>query len=45
MKLPEGPLFLRRIVSLSRKEFRQLMRDQLTMGFVVGVPIVQMVLS
>ncbi len=30
--------------SIARKEFRQLGRDQLTMGFVVGVPLVQLVL-
>jgi ABC-2 type transport system permease protein len=37
-----GPF--RRILSVARKEFIQLKRDQLTMGFVVGVPIVQLVL-
>lgn len=35
---------LRRILSVSRKEFRQLLRDVLTMGFVVGVPAVQLLL-
>lgn len=35
---------LRRIVAVARKELRQLSRDQLTMGFVVGVPIVQLIL-
>ncbi len=35
---------LRRTLSVARKELRQLMRDQLTMGFVVGVPIVQLLL-
>lgn len=35
---------LRRIASVSRKELRQLVRDQLTMGFVVGVPIVELLL-
>lgn len=34
----------RRIISVARKEFRQLMRDRLTMGFVVGVPAVQLLL-
>ena len=38
------PTPLRRILSIARKEFIQLKRDQLTMGFVVGVPIVQLVL-
>jgi ABC-2 type transport system permease protein len=38
------PTPLRRILSVARKEFIQLKRDQLTMGFVVGVPIVQLVL-
>jgi len=34
----------RRILSVARKEIRQLMRDVLTMGFVVGVPAVQLLL-
>ena len=34
----------RRIIAVARKEFRQLTRDQLTMGFVVGVPVVQLLL-
>jgi ABC-2 type transport system permease protein len=34
----------RRILSVVRKEVRQLMRDVLTMGFVVGVPAVQLLL-
>lgn len=38
------PKPLRRVLSIARKEFIQLMRDQLTMGFVVGVPIVQLVM-
>jgi len=38
------PAPLRRVLSVARKEFLQLRRDQLTMGFVVGVPIVQLVL-
>jgi ABC-2 type transport system permease protein len=35
---------MRRILSVARKEVRQLMRDVLTMGFVVGVPAVQLLL-
>ncbi len=35
---------VRRVWSVARKELRQLMRDQLTLGFVVGVPIVQLLL-
>ncbi len=35
---------LRRMWSVARKELRQLMRDQLTLGFVVGVPLVQLLL-
>ena len=38
------PLPIRRVLSVARKELIQLMRDQLTMGFVVGVPIVQLAL-
>jgi ABC-2 type transport system permease protein len=34
----------RRILSIAHKEVRQLLRDQLTMGFVVGVPAVQLLL-
>jgi len=34
----------RRVLSVARKEIRQLMRDALTMGFVVGVPAVQLLL-
>ena len=34
----------RRIRSIGRKELRQLSRDPLTMGFVVGVPLVQLLL-
>ncbi len=43
-KIPKLPIPARRIISIARKELRQLMRDQLTMGFVVGVPIVQLML-
>jgi ABC-2 type transport system permease protein len=35
---------MRRILSVARKEVRQLLRDVLTMGFVVGVPAVQLLL-
>ena len=35
---------LRRIYAIARKEIRQLKRDFLTMGFVVGVPAVQLLL-
>lgn len=35
---------LRRVRAVARKELRQLWRDQLTMGFVVGVPAVQLLL-
>ncbi len=35
---------LRRICSVARKEIRQLVRDQLTLGFVVGIPAVQLLL-
>jgi ABC-2 type transport system permease protein len=35
---------LRRIASVARKEIRQLLRDPLTTGFVVGVPVVQLLL-
>lgn len=35
---------MRRILSVARKEVRQLLRDALTMGFVVGVPAVQLLL-
>jgi ABC-2 type transport system permease protein len=35
---------MRRILSVARKEIRQLLRDALTMGFVVGVPAVQLLL-
>jgi ABC-type Na+ efflux pump permease subunit len=33
-----------RIISIARKEIRQLKRDRLTMGFIVGVPAVQLLL-
>jgi ABC-2 type transport system permease protein len=33
-----------RVLSIARKEIRQLKRDQLTLGFIVGVPAVQLLL-
>jgi ABC-2 type transport system permease protein len=38
------PAPVRRILAVVRKELRQLMRDTLTAGFVIGVPIVQLAL-
>jgi ABC-2 type transport system permease protein len=38
------PAPFRRILSIARKEFIQLRRDQLTMGFVVGMPLAQLIL-
>ncbi len=35
---------LRRVRAVARKELRQLLRDHLTLGFVVGVPAVQLLL-
>lgn len=35
---------LRRVRSVARKEVRQLRRDRLTMGFIVGVPAIQLLL-
>jgi ABC-2 type transport system permease protein len=35
---------LRRTLAIARKEFRQLARDHLTLGFVVGIPSLQLVL-
>ncbi len=42
--LPALPAPLRRALAIARKELRQLMRDPLTSGFIVGVPIVQLAL-
>ncbi len=42
--LPALPGPVRRVLSVARKELRQLMRDPLTSGFIVGVPIVQLAL-
>lgn len=36
--------FLRRTLAMARKEFRQLVRDRLTLGFIVGIPSLQLVL-
>jgi ABC-2 type transport system permease protein len=46
MRLQAGDLSfpLRRIAAVVRKEVRQLARDPLTLGFIVGVPLVQLVL-
>jgi ABC-2 type transport system permease protein len=35
---------LQRTLAIARKEFRQLARDRLTLGFVVGIPSLQLVL-
>jgi ABC-2 type transport system permease protein len=35
---------MRRVLAIVRKELRQLLRDHLTAGFVIGVPIVQLAL-
>jgi ABC-2 type transport system permease protein len=37
-------LALRRVLAVARKEFRQLRRDRLTLGMVVGIPSLQLVL-
>ena len=42
--LPTLPPPLRRILAIARKELLQLMRDPLTSGFIVGVPIVRLAL-
>ena len=44
MRAPELPAPLRRVLAIVRKELRQLLRDHLTAGFVIGVPIVQLAL-
>ena len=43
---PSGPVVrsLRRIRAVARKEVRQLVRDRFTLGFIVGVPAVQLLL-
>ena len=35
---------LRRVLAVARKEFRQLRRDRLTLGMIVGIPSLQLVL-
>ena len=35
---------LRRTLAMARKEFRQLQRDRLTLGMVIGIPTLQLVL-
>jgi len=35
---------LRRVLAMTRKEFRQLARDRPTLGFIVGIPSLQLVL-
>jgi ABC-2 type transport system permease protein len=39
-----GVASLRRVLAIARKEFRQLVRDHLTMGMIVGIPCIQLVL-
>jgi ABC-2 type transport system permease protein len=35
---------LRRVLAIARKELRQLVRDRLTMGMIVGIPAIQLML-
>jgi ABC-2 type transport system permease protein len=35
---------LRRVLAVARKEFRQLRRDRLTGGMIVGIPLMQVLL-
>lgn len=35
---------LRRVLAMARKEFRQLVRDRLTLGMIVGIPSLQLML-
>lgn len=35
---------LRRMLSIARKELRQLRRDRLTLGMIVGIPVIQLLL-
>lgn len=44
LRTPRVTGAIRRIRSVARKEVRQLRRDPLTMGFIVGVPAVQLLL-
>jgi ABC-2 type transport system permease protein len=43
-RLRQIPLSLRRVLAIARKELRQLVRDRLTMGMIVGIPVIQLVL-
>ena len=36
--------WLGRIIAITHKEFRQLRRDRLTLGMIVGMPVLQLVL-
>jgi ABC-2 type transport system permease protein len=38
------PEFLGRIVAIARKEVRQLLRDHLTFGMIIGIPLIQLTL-
>ena len=44
MKTPQAGSSLRRVLAIARKEFRQLVRDRLTLGMIVGVPVIQLTL-
>lgn len=35
---------LRRILAIARKELRQLLRDRLTLGMIIGIPTIQLIL-
>ncbi|MBW2314294.1 MAG: ABC transporter permease [Deltaproteobacteria bacterium] len=37
-------LVLQRVLAMARKELRQLVRDRMTLGFIVGIPTLQLVL-
>jgi ABC-2 type transport system permease protein len=39
-----GQRSMRRIAAMATKEFRQLVRDRLTLGFIVGIPTIQIIL-
>jgi ABC-2 type transport system permease protein len=41
---PRTRLALRRVLAMARKEFRQLVRDRLSLGFIVGIPSLQLIL-
>jgi len=46
MRLPgsRSRLALRRILAIARKELRQLVRDRMSLGFIIGIPSLQLVL-